>query len=338
MEKIIELKNVTKEFKALNRHEGLKGSIKDLFSRDYKIVRAVDNINLDVVQGEIVGFLGPNGAGKSTTIKMMTGVLEPSSGELIINNRVPYKDRTKNSQEIGVVFGQRSQLWWALPLVESFKLLKDIYQISDKDYNDMLELYASMVDLESLLHKPVRQMSLGQRTLSDILAAFLHNPKVVFLDEPTIGLDVAMKSKIREMILGLNKKKNTTVILTTHDMGDVDALCERIVIIDKGKMLYDNDIEHLKKYFGAYRTLKIRLKEDIEEVVKQLNTELASYEVSISNDDTWISILVNEEKVRVMKVLEMIQESHNIRDMQLEEISTEEVIKKIYEGGTGIDG
>ncbi len=338
MEKIIELKNVTKEFKVLNRHEGLKGSIKDLFSRDYKIVRAVDNINLDVVQGEIVGFLGPNGAGKSTTIKMMTGVLEPSSGELIINNRVPYKDRTKNSQEIGVVFGQRSQLWWALPLVESFKLLKDIYQISDKDYNDMLELYASMVDLESLLHKPVRQMSLGQRTLSDILAAFLHNPKVVFLDEPTIGLDVAMKSKIREMILGLNKKKNTTVILTTHDMGDVDALCERIVIIDKGKMLYDNDIEHLKKFFGAYRTLKIRLKEDIEEVVKQLNTELASYEVSISNDDTWISILVNEEKVRVMKVLEMIQESHNVRDMQLEEISTEEVIKKIYEGGTGIDG
>ena len=338
MEKIIELKNVTKEFKVLNRHEGLKGSIKDLFSRDYKIVRAVDNINLDVVQGEIVGFLGPNGAGKSTTIKMMTGVLEPSSGELIINNRVPYKDRTKNSQEIGVVFGQRSQLWWALPLVESFKLLKDIYQISDKDYNDMLELYASMVDLESLLHKPVRQMSLGQRTLSDILAAFLHNPKVVFLDEPTIGLDVAMKSKIREMILGLNKKKNTTVILTTHDMGDVDALCERIVIIDKGKMLYDNDIEHLKKFFGAYRTLKIRLKEDIEEVVKQLNTELASYEVSISNDDTWISILVNEEKVCVMKVLEMIQESHNVRDMQLEEISTEEVIKKIYEGGTGIDG
>lgn len=338
MEKVIELKNVTKEFKVLNRHEGLKGSIKDLFSRDYKIVRAVDNINLDVAQGEIVGFLGPNGAGKSTTIKMMTGVLEPSDGQLIINNRVPYKDRTKNSQEIGVVFGQRSQLWWALPLVESFKLLKDIYQISDEDYNDMLELYGSMVDLEPLLHKPVRQMSLGQRTLSDILAAFLHNPKVVFLDEPTIGLDVAMKSKIREMILGLNKKKNTTVILTTHDMGDVDALCHRIVIIDKGKMLYDNDIDHLKKFFGAYRTLKIRLREDVEKTSASLSKELASYGVSVSHDDTWISILVNEEKTRVMKVLEVIQESHNVRDMQLEEISTEEVIKKIYEGGTGIDG
>lgn len=335
MESIIKLSNVSKEFKILNRHEGLAGSIRDLFSRDYKIVRAVDNISLDVAQGEIVGFLGPNGAGKSTTIKMMTGVLEPSNGELIINNRIPYKDRTTNSQEIGVVFGQRSQLWWALPLVESFKLLKDIYQISDKDYNDMLELYGSMIDLEPLLHKPVRQMSLGQRTLSDILAAFLHNPKVVFLDEPTIGLDVAMKSKIREMILGLNQKKNTTVILTTHDMGDVDALCHRIVIIDKGRMLYDNDIEHLKKFFGAYRTLKIRLREDTEEAAVKLTKELSDLDIAISNDDTWISILVNEEKTRVIKVLERIQETHSVRDMQLEEISTEDVIKKIYEGGTG---
>jgi len=331
MENIIELKNITKEFKVLNRHEGLKGSLKDLFSRDYKIVRAVDNINLEVAQGEIVGFLGPNGAGKSTTIKMMTGVLEPSSGELIINNRVPYKDRTKNSQEMGVVFGQRSQLWWALPLIESFKLLKDIYQISDANYNEMLELYSSMVDLDALLHKPVRQMSLGQRTLSDILAAFLHNPKVVFLDEPTIGLDVAMKSKIREMILELNRKKNTTVILTTHDMGDVDALCQRIVIIDKGKMLYDNDIEHLKKFFGSYRTLKIRPRENVEEATAKLNKQLVEYDVSVSNDDTWISILVNEEKVRVMKVLEQVQEMLNVRDMQLEEISTEDVIKKIYD-------
>lgn len=333
MANIIELKNVTKEFKVLNRHEGLKGSIKDLFSRDYRIVRAVDNINLQVEQGEIVGFLGPNGAGKSTTIKMMTGVLEPSGGKLMVNGRVPYKDRTKNCQEIGVVFGQRSQLWWALPLIESFKLLKDIYQISDENYNEMLELYGSMVDLEPLLHKPVRQMSLGQRTLSDILAAFLHNPKVVFLDEPTIGLDVAMKSKIREMILELNRRKNTTVILTTHDMGDVDALCHRIVIIDKGKMLYDNDIDHLKKFFGAYRTLKIRPREDVEEAAGKLKTELTVFEVSVTNDDTWISILVNEEKARVMKVLEAVQENHSIKDMQLEEISTEEVIKKIYEGG-----
>ena len=205
MSAILEIKNVTKEFKVLNRREGLKGSLKDLFSRDYKIVRAVDNISMSIEPGEIVGYLGPNGAGKSTTIKMMTGVLEPTSGEIFVSGNVPYQNRTKNSQEIGVVFGQRSQLWWALPLVESFKLLKDIYQISDADYNGMLALYQSLVDIEPLLHKPVRQMSLGQRTLSDILAAFLHNPKIVFLDEPTIGLDVSMKAKIRTLIHALNK-------------------------------------------------------------------------------------------------------------------------------------
>ncbi|MBR5089530.1 MAG: AAA family ATPase, partial [Ruminiclostridium sp.] len=170
-----------------------------------------------------------------------------------------------------------------------------------------------------------------QRTLSDILAAFLHNPKVVFLDEPTIGLDVAMKSKIREMILELNRKKNTTVILTTHDMGDVDALCERIVIIDKGKMLYDNDIEHLKGFFGSYRTLKIRVSGDLEKQAELIKAELPGF--SVSADDEWISVLVDEEKAKVIDVLGQLQHSHNVRDMQLEEISTEEVIKKIYEEG-----
>lgn len=331
MSNIIEIKNITKEFKVLNRREGLKGSLKDLFSRDYKIVRAVDNISMSIKQGEIVGYLGPNGAGKSTTIKMMTGILEPTSGEILVGGNVPYQNRTKNAQEIGVVFGQRSQLWWALPLIESFKILKDIYEVSDEDYNDMLTLYKSLVDIEPLLHKPVRQMSLGQRTLSDILAAFLHNPKIVFLDEPTIGLDVSMKSKIRTLIHALNKEKNTTVILTTHDMGDVDALCQRIVIIDKGKMLYDNDIEHLKNFFGSYRTLKIRIDGDLKQQAEKIQHELSRF--SVSADDEWISILVDEEKSKVMEVLSQLQQSYEIRDMQLEEISTEEVIKKIYEEG-----
>lgn len=330
MENIIELKNISKEFRVLNRHEGLKGSFKDLFSRDYKTVRVVDNITLTVKQGEIVGYLGPNGAGKSTTIKMMTGVLAPTSGELIVNGRNPYKERTRNCQEIGVVFGQRSQLWWSLPLIESFRLLKDIYQISDKNYKDMMKLYASLVDIEEILHKPVRQMSLGQRTLSDILAAFLHNPNVVFLDEPTIGLDVSMKSRIRELIQALNKEKNTTVILTTHDMGDVDALCERIVIIDKGRMLYDNDIAHLRRFFGAYRTLKLRMKGDIRENALAITNALDGSDVTVSHDDEWISILINEEQISVLSVLEQVRQLFHIRDMQLEEISTEEVIKRIY--------
>lgn len=329
----IEMRGVSKEFKVLNRHEGLKGSIRDLFSRDYKIVRAVDDISIKIKSGEIVGYLGPNGAGKSTTIKMMTGVLEPSKGEILVNGNAPYKNRVRNAENIGVVFGQRSQLWWALPLVESFKLLKDIYMIPNKEYNQMLELYQSLVDIEPLLHKSVRQMSLGQRTLSDILAAFLHNPKIVFLDEPTIGLDVSMKAKIRNLIKGLNQEKNTTVILTTHDMGDVDALCQRIVIIDHGHMIYDNDIGHLKQFFGSYRTLKIRPAENVEECTGSIRKELAAFETSISSDDTWISITVNEEKSKMMRVLEAVQNNHKIKDMQLLEISTEEVIKKIYEGG-----
>ena len=329
MEKMIELKNITKEFKVLNRREGLKGSFQDLFSRDYKIVHAVDDITMTIDQGEIVGYLGPNGAGKSTTIKMMTGVLRPSRGELIVSGNVPYENRSRNAQEIGVVFGQRSQLWWALPLIESFKILKDIYQVSDSDYKNILEFYQSLVDIEPILHKPVRQMSLGQRTLSDILAAFLHDPKIVFLDEPTIGLDVSMKAKIRTLIQALNKQKKTTVILTTHDMGDVDALCKRIVIIDKGKMLYDNDIEHLKGFFGSYRTLKIRINGDMNEEAEKIKH--LHPDCSISSDEDWISILVNEDKIKVIDVLSALQKSYIIKDMQLEEISTEEVIKKIYE-------
>lgn len=311
-ENAIVMENLCKDFKVLNRREGLKGSIQDLFSRDYKTVSAVKNVSVTINKGEIVGYLGPNGAGKSTTIKMMTGVLEPTSGKILVNGLVPYKDRTKNCENIGVVFGQRSQLWWALPLVESFKLLRDLYMVPEKDYNEMIELYRSLVDIEPILHKTVRQMSLGQRTLSDILAAFLHNPGIVFLDEPTIGLDVSMKSKIRDLILGLNKEKKTTVILTTHDMGDVDALCKRIVIIDKGSKIYDNDIEHLKTYFGSYRTLRVRL----------------------DSNDTWEETLIDEKTTDVMSVITEYQKTHKVKDIQLQEISTEEVIKKLYEGGS----
>lgn len=307
----IVMKGISKEFKVLNRREGLKGSLLDLFSRDYKTVTAVNNINIEIPKGQIVGYLGPNGAGKSTTIKMMTGVLEPTRGEILVNGCVPYKNRTKNAENIGVVFGQRSQLWWSLPLIESFRLLKEIYLIPDAEYDGMMELYGSLVDLEPLLHKTVRQMSLGQRTLSDILAAFLHNPGIVFLDEPTIGLDVSMKAKIRELIKELNRRKKTTVILTTHDMGDVDALCQRIVIIDHGKMIYDNDMEHLKTFFGSYRTLKLRLPGDV-----------------------WEERLIDESKTDVMGVISEYQKKGKILDIKLEEISTEEVIKKIYEGGS----
>lgn len=308
-EKAIVMNNICKDFKVLNRHEGLKGSIQDLFSRDYKTVSAVKNVSLSIDHGEIIGYLGPNGAGKSTTIKIMTGVLEPTAGSILVNGTVPFKNRTKNAENIGVVFGQRSQLWWSLPLIESFKLLRDIYMIPEQQYQDTLELYSSLVDMSPILHKTVRQMSLGQRTLSDILAAFLHNPSIVFLDEPTIGLDVSMKAKIRSLIAGLNKEKNTTVILTTHDMGDVDALCKRIVIIDKGQKIYDNDIDHLKNYFGSYRTLRLKTKGGV-----------------------WEEQLIDEKHTDVMKIIMQRSAETKVEDIQLLEISTEEVIKKIYEG------
>lgn len=331
MASIIEIKNISKEFKILNHRSGLIGSIKDLFSRDYKTVSAVNNINMNVEQGEIVGFLGPNGAGKSTTIKIMTGVLEPTSGEILIGGICPYKNRTRNAQEIGVVFGQRSQLWWALPLIESFHILKEIYKISDERYNAMISLYKELIDIDDLLYKPVRQMSLGQRTLSDILAAFLHEPKIVFLDEPTIGLDVSMKAKIRKLILTMNQKLNTTIILTTHDMGDVEAVCKRIVIIDKGKVIYDNGINQLISYFDSYRTLKICIdEENLENVAKKIENDFPEFLIT-SNDD-WISILVDEKKEKVIDILKTIQQKYTIRDMQLNDIPTEEIVKKIYDG------
>ena len=194
MEPIIQIAHLNKEFKTLNHREGLKGSLLDLFSRDYNVLKAVNDVTMDILPGEMVGYLGPNGAGKSTTIKMMTGVLEPTSGSILVDGREPYKYRVQNAQNIGVVFGQRSQLWWALPAIESFRILKEIYRVDDTIFKDNLEYFDSLIGVGDLYHKTVRQMSLGQRTLCDIVASFLHNPKVVFMDEPTIGLDVSMKS------------------------------------------------------------------------------------------------------------------------------------------------
>ena len=326
---MITMEHICKTYRIAKRNAGFAEACKSLFHREYEEIHALSDLSFTIGDGEMVGYIGPNGAGKSSTIKILSGILTPDSGSCIVDGRVPWKDRTAYVRGIGVVFGQRSQLWWSLPLIESFKLLKDIYRVGDAEYNGMMDMYRELVDIEKLLHKPVRQMSLGQRTLSDILAAFLHDPKIVFLDEPTIGLDVSMKAKIRELIHALNKEKNTTVILTTHDMGDVDALCRRIVIIDKGKMLYDNDIEHLKSFFGSYRTLKIRV--DGENSVENVRAELPDF--MVSDQDEWVSVLVDEEKTTVMDVLNRLIKTLDVRDMRLEEISTEDVIKKIYEEG-----
>jgi ABC-2 type transport system ATP-binding protein len=336
---IIEIHNLEKAFKVLNRREGFKGAVKDLFSRDYSLIKAVDDISMNIEAGEIVGYLGPNGAGKSTTIKMMTGVLQPTSGKILVDGNVPYKNRRINNQNIGVVFGQRSQLWWSLPVIESFKILKEIYRVDDKSFKENLQLFDELVDISSLYSKPVRQMSLGQRTLCDILASFLHNPKVVFLDEPTIGLDVSIKGKIRTLIKELNERKNTTIILTTHDIGDVEALCKRVIIIDKGKLIFDDPIDKLKDMFGAYRTLKVNVKNLTGDKFNQICTELknkfsSSKSMFCEKDaEDWMSITINEEEIVLLDVLNFVMNQYKVKDIKVEEVKTESVIKNIYEGG-----
>lgn len=330
---LISLNDLCKDFYVLNRREGVAGAIKDLFSRDYKTIKAVNNINLEIEPGEIIGFLGPNGAGKSTTIKMMTGVMNPTSGKVIIDGMDPFKERRRFSQNIGVVFGQRSQLWWELPVIESFKLLKEMYKVSDKEYNDNMAMFSDVVEIGDFLNRPVKTLSLGQRMLCEIIASLLHSPKIVFLDEPTIGLDVMIKSNIRELIKELNRKKLVTIILTTHDMGDIDALCERIVIIDNGKKIYDGNIERIKELYGGYRTIKVNLLDAsmAESFSKEITNECKD-SISISDyDNGWITVEVIAEKAEFLNVLNTIMRSEYIKDIKSEDISTESAIKKIYE-------
>src|SRR5687767_14990700 len=256
---LIHVKDLAKHFKILNRREGLGGAFRDLFSGDYRTVEAVAGISFDIEPGEIVGYIGPNGAGKSTTIKMMTGILKPTSGTILVNGQPPYLNRIRQAQVMGVVFGQRTQLWWDLPVIESFKILKEIYKVDQKTFDQHMGLFNELVDLKKLYSQQVRTLSLGQRMLCDITASFLHNPQIVFLDEPTIGLDISVKAKMRSVIKELNRTRNTTIILTTHDLGDVEALCQRIIIIERGRILYDGDIKRVHALFGAYRTLKLQI-------------------------------------------------------------------------------
>lgn len=335
---VVEIENLCKSFKVLNRREGLLGAMRDLFSTDYRFVQAVNNINMNIAEGEIVGFIGPNGAGKSTTIKMMTGVLEPTDGKILVNGRIPYKNRKRNAFDIGVVFGQRTQLWWDLPVIESFKVLKEIYCVDNKSFEENLEIFEELVNIKSLYSSQVRSLSLGQRMLCDIVASFLHNPKVIFLDEPTIGLDVAVKSKIRNLIKELNEIKKTTIILTTHDISDIEALCKRIVIIDKGSIIYDGDIQKVKKLFGSYRNLKIEsgfIKGlSLENFTAQLNNTFSCKNTITVNSLTegWLDITLNQDEVKLLDILNYLMTTFSIHDIKIEETDMETVIKKVYEG------
>ncbi|MDE6202782.1 MAG: ATP-binding cassette domain-containing protein, partial [Lachnospiraceae bacterium] len=268
---MIEVKNISKDFVSPKKYPGLKGAVKGLFSNEKVVKTAVDDISFSIRKGEIVGYIGSNGAGKSTTIKMMTGILTPTKGTCRVAGINPNQNRKENAKNIGVVFGQRTQLWWDLPLGESFTILKEIYDVPAEDFSARMDFLNDVLELQDFIDRPVRTLSLGQRMRADLGAALLHNPKVLYLDEPTIGLDLVVKDNIRRAIKQINEKYQTTVILTTHDIGDIEELCSRIIIIDEGKLIYDGSLANLKDTYGNKRKISMEIRQPWK--LKELHLE-----------------------------------------------------------------
>ncbi|KOP71731.1 sugar ABC transporter ATP-binding protein [Bacillus sp. FJAT-21945] len=323
---IIEVENVRKDFMIAKRETGMMGALKSLIKREYMRKEAVKDISFSINEGEIVGYIGPNGAGKSTTIKMLTGILVPSSGNVLVNGLVPYENRQENAKSIGVVFGQRSQLWWDLPTIESFELLKEIYQVSNQCYKKNMDTFTEILGLDEFLNTPVRQLSLGQRMRADIAASLLHDPPILFLDEPTIGLDVVAKEKMRTFIKEINHERKITVILTTHDMEDIEKLCERMILIDHGMKVYDGEIAMIKERFGKIRTLIVDLEESLHSL-QLLGGEVCKEE----GNRYWIKF--NRDEVSASELIAQITKIHSVKDLTVEEPAIESIISRIYQEG-----
>ncbi|MFI8708907.1 ATP-binding cassette domain-containing protein [Bacillus sp. NPDC077411] len=330
---MIEVKDVTKSYKILEREPGLIGAIKTLIKRKYYDKQAVQPISFSVEKGEMVGYIGFNGAGKSTTIKMLCGILTPDTGEIKVNGIIPYKNRQENAKNIGAVFGQRTQLAWDIPVQESFELLKHVYEIPETKYQEMLHLFEDVLDLGTLMPLPVRQLSLGQKMRCELAAAFLHQPSVVFLDEPTIGLDIDVKEKIRSFIKKMNKKLDATVVLTTHDMQDIEALCQRIIIIDKGSIIYDGDLQDLKDRFSYNRILSLELEERTK---FEIPVSLQNYIVIQKNEaenESYVELSFHTKYVSSEFVLSELARHNKISDLTISNPKLETIIKDLYQHG-----
>jgi ABC-2 type transport system ATP-binding protein len=329
---MIEAKNLSKTFIKYEKGVGLKGMLKTFFKAKKVEKKAVDNISFRIDKGEIVGYIGANGAGKSTTIKMLAGILTPTDGEVIVDGNNPKKDRIKNAYNIGVVFGQRTQLWWDLPLIETYGILKEIYNVSDEDYKERMAFFNEILDLDSFIKSPVRTLSLGQRMRADIAASLLHNPKVLFLDEPTVGLDVVAKQKMRDAIKLMNQKFQTTVILTTHDLDDIEELCKRIMIIDEGTIIYDGSIDKIKKDFGFMRQVDFEIKEDVDLDFKA-KYNLSEEDLKVSRDINKVSVQFNKNKISVSEITHFVMKHAFVTDINISETSIEDIVRNIYEKG-----
>lgn len=328
---MIRVENLIKEFKSNKKYPGFKGAIKSFFSTEYITKRAVDDISFEINDGEIVGYIGANGAGKSTTIKMMTGILTPTSGRVFVNGLVPYENREENAKNIGVVFGQKTQLWWDLPISETFSLLKDIYDVSDEDFEERMKFLKEVLGLEEFFLSPVRTLSLGQRMRADLAAALIHNPKVIYLDEPTIGLDVVVKENVRKAIKEINFKYGTTIILTTHDLDDIEELCNRIIIIDKGKKIYDGEIKGVKEEYGYLATIEIQVKEEIS--LENLNIfddicEDKDFKIDFKESKLYITFNINN--ISSPEIISRVIKKLTVVDFAVKETSIEDIVKKMY--------
>jgi ABC-2 type transport system ATP-binding protein len=321
---IIEAVRLRKVFRSPEREPGLLGAARGLFSRAYTEKVAVDDVSFALESGELVGYIGPNGAGKSTTIKMLTGILVPSGGSLQVAGLVPYERRLDNAANIGVVFGQRSQLYWDLPLRESFELLRAIYDVPRDRYRQNMKQFSEMLDLDRFLATPVRQLSLGERMRGDFAAAMLHDPQIVYLDEPTIGLDVVAKEAIREFVAQINRERGTTVILTTHDLADVERLARRIILIDDGRVIYDGGLERLREEYGTHRTLVVTLADPCDGVEAIADAEVVGTEGCV------VRLRFNRRAITAEALIRRVTERYRISDVSIIEPDIESIVRRIY--------
>ena len=314
---------ISKTFKVAKRNSGLKAALKSFFKREYTYIDAVKNVSFSIEKGEIVGYIGPNGAGKSTTIKMLSGILLPTAGNIRVNGLDPFKDRKKYVSNIGVVFGQRSQLSWDTPAEDTFDLLKDIYDLSDKEYQKTKTELVNLLNIQEVMKQPVRSLSLGQRMRCEIAASLLHKPKILFLDEPTIGLDAESKKIVRDFIKKLNKNHKTTVILTTHDMTDIEALAKRIILIGKGELLYDGTLSNLKKKYGSYKEVLVSTNEKIDKIrLKGI--------IKKSKNINGYSFIIDSNVLSLSKLLNNLSLKYVINDIDIKNESIDDVILKLY--------
>jgi ABC-2 type transport system ATP-binding protein len=333
----IEVNDLRKEFKVQKSREGLTGALRDLFNREYTEVTAVKDISFAIPKGEICGYIGENGAGKSTTIKMLTGILVPTSGDIRVNGFVPYKEREAFVKGIGVVFGQRSQLWWDIGVIESYQLLKKVYRVSEADFKQRLDELVQRLQLAELLNRPVRKLSLGQRMRCELAASLLHNPQILFLDEPTIGLDIVVKTEIREFLKSMNQRYETTILLTTHDLQDIEALCSRVIMLDDGRIIYDGGLEELKATWGKGKEVIIQFSEAITLAKLQQLTLGLDVNWTIENDLT-AKVWIPQEKANVSEVLSRVVGVMSIEDIKIVETNTDDIVREIYKSGSAKAG